>query len=227
MNRIDISSAFSDKLKKRVREARAGSEVKERGVFTNWLYRHKLMQRAVEEGDSDKIEWLSRYFRATLGVGQICLTPNRDWDLIEDPEASCNLLPSAGLDYALGAAFDDGTTTRITTFYIHLQEGDFPVAAGWTAANYNANANELTDYSGNAPAWTSGAVSGASISNSGSEAAFTISGTVTARGAALADTATKPLASGTLAAASRFGNDRSLFTSDILNVGYQIDYANA
>lgn len=137
---------------------------------------------------------------------------------------SHNLVVNEGLKYMNDAALDAGT--QITTWYIGLYgagASNSPAASdtmashiGWTENTTYSNATRPTCAFG--PATTADP---SVITNTGSAAAFIISGTTTIGGAFLTSDSTKGGSSGTLFSAADFtGGDRSVFSGDTLNVTY-------
>lgn len=137
---------------------------------------------------------------------------------------SHNLVVNEGLKYMNDAALDAGT--QITTWYIGLYgagASNSPAATdtmsshiGWTENTTYSNATRPTCAFG--PATTADP---SVITNTGSAAAFSISGTTTIGGAFLTSDSTKGGNSGTLFSAADFsGGDRSVANGDTLNVTY-------
>lgn len=94
-------------------------------------------------------------------------------------------------------------------------------AAGDTAAQINGTNgwHENTSYSqATRPSWTGGSASGGSIDDTGSPAAFSITATITIRGAFLASNSTKAGTAGKLYGEADFASSRTLNNGDTLNV---------
>ena len=134
-----------------------------------------------------------------------------------------NLVVNEGLKDMNDKYFSGSTYTA--TWYLGLvNNSPSPTyAAGDTLASHGTW-NETTDYSGNRKAVTFGAATLADpsvISNSGSPASFSITGTVTVAGAFLASVATGT--SGILFSVSSFQSPgaRSVVSGDTLSVTYQ------
>lgn len=145
-----------------------------------------------------------------------------------DVQVDHNLIPTEGIAYILGAAL--GATSKITTWYLAVFSGAVNPAASWTAANFAANASEITSttegYSNaTRPAWTPGAVSAGVIGNLSSKAVFNIACTtsVNISGAALLSTNTRGGTTGTLASASRFASVRQVYNGDAFELGYEVE----
>lgn len=145
-----------------------------------------------------------------------------------DVQVDHNLIPTEGVAYILGAAL--GATSKITTWYLTVFSGAVNPAASWTAANFAANASEITSttegYSNaTRPTWTPGAVSAGVIGNLSSKAVFNIACTtsVNISGAALLSTNTRGGTTGTLASASRFASVRQVYNGDAFELGYEVE----
>jgi hypothetical protein len=145
-------------------------------------------------------------------------------DLQVDP----NLIPAEGIAYILGASL--GATSKITTWYLAVFSGNVNPASTWTAANFAAQATEITSttegYSNTTrPAWTAGAVTAGVIGNLASKAVFNIVCTtsVNIAGAGLLSTNTRGGTTGTLASASRFATVRQVYTGDAFELGYEVE----
>ena len=131
-----------------------------------------------------------------------------------------NLIVTAGLNHILDVEFH--ATTQVTTWYIGLK-GAGSVAAGDTMASHSGWA-ELTGYSGDRKAWTEGAASSGSMTNS-SSVDFTINATATVAGAFLNTAATGT--SGTLYGAVDFSSSRAVISGDTLQVTVTVTAASA
>lgn len=139
---------------------------------------------------------------------------------------SKNLVVNVGLQYMAGTALD-GSTARITTWYIGLYgagSSNNPAAsdtmsshAGWTENTTYSNATR--------PAATFAVATTANpsvVTNTANKASYTINGTSTIGGAFLTSDNTKGGTTGTLFSASDFtGGDRSVANGDTLQVTYQ------
>lgn len=129
-----------------------------------------------------------------------------------------NLVVNEGLNHLLSIALAAGT--QITSWYVGLTAGTPTAAAGDTMASH-AGWTEQQGYDEAArQGWTPGAVSGQSVDNSGSVAAFTItSNSTTVGGAFLVSNSTKGGATGTLYSIGAFsGGDVTLSAGSTLNV---------
>ena len=148
-----------------------------------------------------------------------------EWEIYRNgalDEVVSNLVVTQGRDYLLSAGFKGATA--ITTWYVALFSGDVTPQATWTAANFATQATEFVNYEeGSRPAWTSGSVSAGVLDSYASRAAFTISeNSQTVRGAALLSTSAKQGTSGTLYAAARFTNAKTLDSDETIDIGYRV-----
>ena len=141
-------------------------------------------------------------------------------------DESKNLVVNVGLQYMAGTALD-GSTTRITTWYLGLYgaAASNTPAAGDTMSSH-AGWTEVTDYTeANRPTATFVAATTANpsvVTNSASKAQFTMNNTVTVGGAFLTSNNTKGGTSGTLFSAKDFSSpgDRSVVSGDVVLVTY-------
>lgn len=83
-------------------------------------------------------------------------------------------ITTAGLNKFLDATVKTGLTTP--AWYVGLVGATHTYAAGDTLSSH-AGWAENAHYTGNRKAWTAGTISGGAVSNSGSPAVFTASGT--------------------------------------------------
>ena len=141
-------------------------------------------------------------------------------------DESKNLVVNVGLQYMAGTALD-GSTTRITTWYLGLYgaAASNNPAAGDTMSSH-AGWTEVTDYTeANRPTATFVAATTANpsvVTNSASKAQFTMNNTVTVGGAFLTSNNTKGGTAGTLFSAKDFSSpgDRSVVSGDVVLVTY-------
>jgi hypothetical protein len=141
---------------------------------------------------------------------------------------SKNLVVTAGLQYMAGTALD-GTTTRVTTWYLGLITGPgsgttiiaantMSSHAGWTEYVNYSNANRVTATLAVATTATPSVVT-----NTASPAVFNINGAGgTVAGAFLTSANDKSGTTGTLFSAADFGGagDRTVVDGDTLSVTY-------
>ncbi len=145
----------------------------------------------------------------------------------EDLRFDKNLITTEGLNHILDTVLHG--TAQVATWYMGISSGNVTPLATWTAANYTANATEITSGTegyteASRPAYTEAAASGGSTTNAANRAGFTIA-TATAInvwGAALLSSSVKGGTSGALLSASKFTAVRTLYNADILSVGYTL-----
>ncbi|HZX81041.1 MAG TPA: hypothetical protein VFE72_08840 [Lysobacter sp.] len=137
-----------------------------------------------------------------------------------------NMLVGEGINAIINAFFHQGT--QPAAFYVSIFKGNANPADGWTAANYDANADEFTAYNGVQtvrPQWVIGAqaTTTKTVGNSGSEAMFQFNagGPYNLYGAAIHTTAPKEDNTGILVAATRFATPRlNQIAGDKLGIEY-------
>lgn len=144
-------------------------------------------------------------------------------DVREDP----NLLTDEGLTHMLAVVL--GGSAKISQWYLALYSGAISPAAGWTAANFAATANEIVSGTEGYSETTRrlfqpGAATANTIDNTANKGSFTIvtASSLTVQGAALLSDNTKGSTSGTLVSATRFTTPRVLQNTDVYNVGYRV-----
>lgn len=128
-----------------------------------------------------------------------------------------NLVVNEGLNHLLDVVLSGGT--QDTSWFVGLLDSDAAPGASWTATEIAGDDFVAYDEA-TLPAFTDGGVSGQSLSNTASPAAFTIStnGSVIG-GAYLIGTNAKATPAGTLYAAGTFtGGDKSADDNDTLEV---------
>ena len=188
------------------------------GIFTTELFRHKLMSKALESGDPEKVAWVAKYLnklKAAFGSA---------FDLIGRDETP-NLVTNQGLNDMLSVWCAGGSQTQ--NRYIALFESNSTPTSAWTSANFSGtNCTELTAYDeATRPLWNKGAVATQSINNSASKGVFTANATKTIYGAALLSASAKGGsgdAGGVLYSATRYGTARSVVATDVINVQYAL-----
>lgn len=154
-------------------------------------------------------------------------------DDIEDKQYSGNIVVNEGLDYFLNTGI--ANQTQEANWYIGVFQNNYTPQATDTGADFagGAKGNEAgaTEFDeANRPAYTlPGATSTQSLTNTASPATFTVSAaqTPTIYGAFLISTNIFGDTTGTLCAASQFAASRALIASDVLNVTYELQIADA
>lgn len=183
----------------------------------------KEISKFVQAGDVETTPEGLLIHRSILARGRYTHSVNG-----KDVRVDYNLIPTEGIAYVLGSAL--GATSKITTWYVAVFSGAVNPAASWTAANFAANASEITSttegYSNvTRPTWTPGSVSAGVIGNLASKAVFNIVCTtsVNISGAALLSSNTRGGTTGVLASASRFATVRQVYTGDAFELGYEVE----
>lgn len=149
-----------------------------------------------------------------------------DWK--EDP----NLVVTEGMNHMLDVVLHGGT--QVPTWYFRLFSANVSPAATWTAANFTANATEITSHTEGysettGRAFDESAAAAGSINNTASKAAFTIAtaSSITVWGAGLLSSSVKGGTTGTLLSASKFGASRTLYNTDVFNLGYTLSLTSS
>jgi hypothetical protein len=137
-------------------------------------------------------------------------------------EAHPNTFTTEGFNHMLATEFNDGA--KVSTWYVSLWSLNATPAITWTAANFNANATEFTNYDeATRVAYVEAAPASGSVTNSASKATFTIAtGGGSVWGGALHSVATKSASTGVLAAAAKFSALKTLVATDQINLGYTL-----
>ncbi|TFZ81386.1 hypothetical protein [Candidatus Macondimonas diazotrophica] len=129
-----------------------------------------------------------------------------------------NLIPNAGRDYIIAAAFSAGS--QFGTWYISLYSGAYTPQLTDTAANYPANATEITTaYSeANRPTLVPDAPGSGLYTNAASPAVFTFTATTTVQGGGLHSNSVKGGTTGILASVVAAPSPKTVNAGDVLNV---------
>lgn len=138
-----------------------------------------------------------------------------------------NIVVTEGLNHMLDVVLHDAS--KISTWYFGLFSANTTPLATWTAANFTSNATEITSGSegyseATRQAFVEAAASAGAITNSASKAAFTIvtASSLTVWGAGLLSSSTKGGTTGTLMSAAKFSAARTLYNTDVFNLGYTL-----
>lgn len=144
-----------------------------------------------------------------------------------DEREDGNIVVTEGLNHTLGVVLNG--VTAVPTWYFGLFSANVTPVNTWTAANFTANATELVSntegYSETTrQAFVEAAAAAGSINNTASKAAFTIATatTVTVWGAGLMSSNIKGGTTGTLMSAAKFDAARTLYDTDVFNLGYTL-----
>ena len=151
-------------------------------------------------------------------------------DDLDGLEADGNLVVNEGLNYLLDVGLSNGT--QKSNWYIGINKANYTFLATDTAANIATNSTEIigADVDEVArPAWVEVGAVTESIGNTASPAVYTASGALTVYGAFLISTSAfgDGIASDRLVAAASFGTSRVLGATDVLNVTYTLNIADA
>lgn len=144
-----------------------------------------------------------------------------------DERVDHNLLVDEGLDYLLTVGLFNGT--KIGTWYLALYGGNYTPVAALTAASFPATASEITSTTEGytetvRQTWVPTAPNPNIIDNVASKAAFTIAtaSSLVVYGAALLSESTRGATTGTLMSATKFAAARTLYNTDVFNLGYRV-----
>lgn len=144
-----------------------------------------------------------------------------------DERADGNIVVTEGLNHMLDVVLHG--TTAVATWYFGLFSANVTPAATWTAANFTANSTEITSntegYSETTrQAFVEAAASAGSTNNTASKAAFTIATatSITIWGAGLLSSNVKGGTTGTLLSSAKFSASRTVYNTDVFNLGYTI-----
>ena len=144
-----------------------------------------------------------------------------------DAREDSNIVVTEGLTHLLDVALHG--TVAIGTWYFGLFSANVTPVATWTAANFTANATEITSntegYSETTrQEFAEAAAAAGSINNTASKAAFTIATatSITVWGAGLMSSNVKGGTTGTLMSAAKFSAARTLYATDVFNLGYTL-----
>lgn len=136
-------------------------------------------------------------------------THKRNGQVIAEWDAE-NDMPLEGQNYVLGAAFSG--TAKITGWYAGLWAGAYVPTEAVTAATLQGLVTEVTDYSGNRPAFTPAIASGEATDAQ----EYTFTADATLNGAFVSSSAAKNGADGLLASIVRFAAPRTMYTGDVI-----------
>lgn len=146
----------------------------------------------------------------------------------QDEREDHNLVTAEGILNILDTVYHGAT--QVPTWYLSIFSGNVSPSSSWTAANYASNATEITtDYNeASRPAFNEAAASAGATTNSANKAAFTVgAATITIWGAALLSVATKGGTTGILNSAAKFSTSRTLYITDVFNLGYTLTLTSA
>lgn len=150
-------------------------------------------------------------------------------DDIEDKQYSGNIVVDQGLNHLLDVAISNGT--QQSTWYVGIFKNNYSPVAGDTASDFagagkgneaNAEIDEAVRQT-----YVEPGVSNKAITNTASPAVFTANTSVSIWGGFLISDNVLGGTSGVLLAASRFPAVRNLINTDILNITYELQIADA
>ena len=144
-----------------------------------------------------------------------------------DEREDANIVVTEGLTHMLGVVLGD--LTALPDWYFGLFSANVTPVNTWTAANFTANATEIVSntegYSETVrQTFVEAAAAAGSINNTASKAAFTIATatSITVWGAGLLSSNVKGGTTGTLMSAAKFSAARTLYNTDVFNLGYTL-----
>lgn len=143
-----------------------------------------------------------------------------------------NIVVTEGLTHMLDVVLHG--TTAVATWYFGLFSANVTPVNTWMAANFTANATEITSntegYSETTrQAFVEAAAAAGSINNTASKAAFTIATatSITVWGAGLLSSSVKGGTTGTLMSSAKFSAARTLYDTDVFNLGYTLSLTSS
>lgn len=144
-----------------------------------------------------------------------------------DERTDDNLVVTEGLTHMLATELQGGVA--VPTWYFGLFSANVTPVSTWTAANFTANSTELTSntegYSQTVrQTFSPAAPSGGSINNTATKAAFTIATatSISVWGAGLLSSNVKGGTTGVLMSSAKFTAVRTLYNTDVFNLGYTL-----
>lgn len=145
----------------------------------------------------------------------------------KDVSLGHNLQPDQALLSMLNVYFKNAT--QLPAWYLTIFSGAVTPDGTYTAANFAANASEITSTSegfSNAtrPQWVPGTAAANALDNLASKAVFNIVATtsITAQGGALLSSNVRGGTSGVLGSLARFNAPRILYNADPFELGYKV-----
>ena len=149
-----------------------------------------------------------------------------------DEREDSNIVVTEGLTHMLDVVLHG--VTALPTWYFGLFSANVTPVNTWTAANFTANATEITSntagYSETVrQTFVEAAAAAGSINNTASKAAFTIATatSITVWGAGLLSSNVKGGTTGTLMSAAKFSDARTLYNTDVFNLGYTLSLTSS
>jgi hypothetical protein len=150
----------------------------------------------------------------------------------QDERVDSNIVVTEGMNHMLDVVLHG--TTAVGTWYFGLFSANYTPVATLTAATFTSASTELVSntegYSETTrQAFVEAAAASGSINNTASKAAFTIATatTVTVWGAGLLSSNVKGGTTGTLLSAAKFSAARTLYNTDLFNLGYTLSLTSS
>lgn len=144
-----------------------------------------------------------------------------------DEREDGNIVVTEGLTHMLAATLNQAVQTP--TWFFGLFSANVTPAATWTAANFTANSTEIVSNTEGYSQTTrrdfvEAAPAASSINNTANRAAFTIitATSVTVWGVGLLSSSVKGGTTGILMSAAKFSAARTLYNTDVFNLGYTL-----
>jgi hypothetical protein len=150
----------------------------------------------------------------------------------QDERIDFNLIPAQGIAYFLNVGL--GAGAKLSNWYLAPFSGAVNPAANWTAANFAANASEITSNSEGysnltRPQWVPGAAAAGVIGNLSNRAVFNIvcTSTLNISGIGMLSGNAKGGVDGVLVSASRYNSVRVVNNGDAFEVGYEVELTDS
>lgn len=150
----------------------------------------------------------------------------------QDLRIDTNLIPAEGIAHVLNTVW--GAEAKVATWYVALFGGNVTPASTWTAANFTANATEITSTSegyseSTRQEFVDAPASAGVLGNLAARATFTINCTSTLNvyGAALLSSNVRGGTTGILSSACRFAAVRTLSDGDSYELGYEVELTDS
>lgn len=144
-----------------------------------------------------------------------------------DEFESRNILPDEGLIHMLDVVLNNGT--KLPTWYLSLYGANYTPVAGLTAASYPATASEITSLTEGYTettrrTWVPTAPTTPLIDNVLNKAQFTIAtaSSLVLYGCALTSESARGAVTGKLISATKFPAARTVYDTDVFNLGYRV-----
>lgn len=143
-----------------------------------------------------------------------------------DERSDSNIVVTEGMNHMLDVVLHG--TTAVATWYFGLFSANYTPVATLTAATFASTTTEINSategYGTSRIAFVEAAASAGSINNTASKAAFTFvtATSKTVWGAGLLSSSTGGGTAGTLLSAAQFSAARTLYNTDVFNLGYTL-----